>query len=401
MMTTNHQAISRRDDADRVRSRVGRGQARAAVTRIAAGRPPLLWSMMRMAGRAALLIVLVLGTSRGAAALTILDVIQLSQRNYSDAQILAIIDATNSVFELDVEDLPRLKQLGVSEVVIRAMLKRRPPPSPQVSDEQANAAVGAASTRPDFSATAPIPSASLADVARRAKAQGRTAWSTNAPSPVSTVRPARSTTAVPPRSIGNTPGPLAGFFPVAEDRAGHHAHVAVALGGLEVFVLRDEASYGSIADRAEALAAQLEAARARGDGEFRHASIGGKDTVVFRSADGQTQVVITSVTPRDARAYEIRSARKVGTTLLARYWADLLSDYWSIIVVHSAPKRLTGLHDGEALTALFRGLDKDTENDRHDVQTLIGMLPSSVQYHLRQLARAVPIDYGNGGKEGL
>jgi hypothetical protein len=201
--------------------------------------------------------------------------------------------------------------------------------------------------------------------------------------------------------MGNAPELLASFFPVAEDRAGDHAHVAVALGGVEVLVLRDEASYRSIADRAEALAAQLEAVRARGDGEFRYASVGGKDAVVFRRASDQAQVVMTSVTSRDARAYEIRSARKVSTTLLARYWADLLNDYWSIAVAHAAPRRLTGLRDGEALTSLFRALESDTADDRRHVQTRIGMLPNSVQHRLQQLARTVPMDYGNRSKEGL
>lgn len=260
-----------------------------------------------MAGRAALLcVVLLLGTSRPATALTILDVIQLSQRSYTDAQIIAIIEATNAVFELEVEDLPRLKQLGVSEVVIRVMLQRRPPPSTHVSGGRANPGVDSTSATSEPPVTAPGSRTALADVAQRVNAQRQAARSVNAPALASTARPIQPAESTPPLSRGTASAPMAAFFPVAEDRAGHHAHVGIALRGLTVFVLRDEASYGSIAERAEALAAQLEAARVRGTGEFQHARIGGKDTVVFRSADAESQLPITSVTSHDARA--MRSA---------------------------------------------------------------------------------------------
>ena len=91
----------------------------------------------------------------------------------------------------------------------------------------------------------------------------------------------------------------------------------------------------------------------------------------------------------------------MSTTLLARYWADLLNDYWSIAVAGSAPRRLIGLHDGEALTALFRALEDEAGEARGDLQTLMGTLPTSVPYHLQQLAGTVPMDYGNSVKEGL
>lgn len=50
--------------------------------------------------------VFLLGFARLAVGLTILDIVQLSQRGYDSAQIIALIDATNSVFQLEAEDLP-------------------------------------------------------------------------------------------------------------------------------------------------------------------------------------------------------------------------------------------------------------------------------------------------------
>ena len=44
-----------------------------------------------------------------AVALSIFDIIQFSKSGYGDQQIIALIQATDSVFELEAEDLPRLK----------------------------------------------------------------------------------------------------------------------------------------------------------------------------------------------------------------------------------------------------------------------------------------------------
>ena len=108
------------------------------------------------------------------------------------------------------------------------------------------------------------------------------------------------------------------------------------------------------------------------------------------------------MTLRDARAYEIRSTRTVSTTLLAQYWADVLNDYWSIVVGHRAPTRLTGLGDGDALAALFRALESRAVDDpQPDVKTLVARLPNAVQQRLQQLARTVPQDYRNRANEGL
>jgi hypothetical protein len=57
-------------------------------------------------------------------AISVFDVIRLSQQKYSDSEIVRIIQATDSRFVLGADDTTRLKKEGVTEVVIREMLSR-------------------------------------------------------------------------------------------------------------------------------------------------------------------------------------------------------------------------------------------------------------------------------------
>ena len=84
------------------------------------------------------------------------DLCQLVGAGYSDEQIIALIDATDSVFDLEAEDLPRLKRLGVNEAIIRRMLERAPPRSPTPAGE----------ARPRFLPLRTRRSPSLAELAR-------------------------------------------------------------------------------------------------------------------------------------------------------------------------------------------------------------------------------------------
>ena len=77
-------------------------------------------------GARALALVMALTLPIPAAALSIVDIIQLSQNDYSEEEIIKLIEVTESAFELEAADLPRLKNLGVHEAVIRVMLKRVP-----------------------------------------------------------------------------------------------------------------------------------------------------------------------------------------------------------------------------------------------------------------------------------
>ncbi len=77
-------------------------------------------------GAGALALVMALTLPIPAAALSIVDIIQLSQNDYSEEEIIKLIEVTESAFELEAADLPRLKDLGVREAVIRVMLERVP-----------------------------------------------------------------------------------------------------------------------------------------------------------------------------------------------------------------------------------------------------------------------------------
>ena len=60
-------------------------------------------------------------------AISVYDVIRLTQEKYPDKDIIRVIQLTDSRFVLKAEDTSRLKKEGVSEGVIREMLSRPAP----------------------------------------------------------------------------------------------------------------------------------------------------------------------------------------------------------------------------------------------------------------------------------
>src|SRR6202162_3011905 len=86
------------------------------------------------------LILLLVLLPASLAAISVFDVIRLSQERYSDAEIIRLIQTTDSRFVLSAEDSVRLRNAGVTEGVIREMLSR---PAPQRESEPA-ASEGAA-----------------------------------------------------------------------------------------------------------------------------------------------------------------------------------------------------------------------------------------------------------------
>lgn len=87
--------------------------------------------MRRFACFAVIALVTLLPAS--ASALTVRDVIELSRAGLGDEILLALIDVDPSVFPIDTATLKRLKEAGVSERVILAMVRsaRTPPPAPE------------------------------------------------------------------------------------------------------------------------------------------------------------------------------------------------------------------------------------------------------------------------------
>src|ERR1700693_767356 len=97
---------------------------------------------MKLSGSSAVpvLISLLLLLPASLAAISVFDVIRLSQGRYSDEEIIRLIQTTDSRFVLSAEDSVRLRNAGVTEGVIREMLSR---PAPQRESEPA-ASEGAA-----------------------------------------------------------------------------------------------------------------------------------------------------------------------------------------------------------------------------------------------------------------
>lgn len=182
--------------------------------------------------------------------------------------------------------------------------------------------------------------------------------------------------------------------PFREAREGGHVHLALALDGLELFVLRDEGGYASIEARGQAIVVRLREAWAAGPGRFlaKHGESGAQ--VIFHASEKGTQptIELLTISAGDADAYTLRSGRNVTPDLLALYWADLLSDYWA--VAHGEPPgRLLAVHEGGALGVLHQAL-VNLDETNGTLRAAAERVPSSTLHHLERLARAVPMEYG-------
>ena len=309
-------------------------------------------------------------------AVSIYDVIELSRNGYSDEEIVNVIETTQSVFQLNAEDIPRLKNLGVSEAVIRKMLEAVP-------DER-----GAADTIRTGSPEAELTAPSDAHTAGNSSEDqiGRSSLTTH-------MRRTHSESGH--NGDATLPATLGDQFSVQtmfEEAAGGHDHVYVALSRVPILVLRDEGRFQSIEDRARAVASNLDAARRIGQGRFRRSHANGVDLVVYHSANLR-EVPIVTVNRHDAYAYDVRSERRVSVDLLADYWSALLNDYWAIVFQQRPPNRLTRLHRGDALTLLFDVVNSTTDDGPQSLGLAVQQLPGSVQRHLERLAIAVPDDF--------
>jgi hypothetical protein len=77
-------------------------------------------------------LVLALSAAR-AEAVSVRDVIELCKAGLSDSVLLALIEVDRSVFTIDAATIKQLKEAGVSETVIVAMIRsgrQQPPPAP-------------------------------------------------------------------------------------------------------------------------------------------------------------------------------------------------------------------------------------------------------------------------------
>jgi len=297
-------------------------------------------------------LVLMLGMTTQVTAMTVYDVIQLSKKSYSDQDIIALIETTNSAFELKADDIPRLVELGVSEQVIQVMLKAVPAEPPLAS---------APDTAPGKYGALPVD---------------------KQPGSGTAIAYIASEKLVPRADISSEP--------LREAGSGGHRHQVIMLSGIRLFVLRDESGYPTVTVRARTVAERLRAASTMDDGQFQPAHVAGSDAVIFTADKTTRTITVVSVSPQDASAYQRRSGRRVTPDLLAAYWSDLLTDYWSLALDSQPPVRLAKLHEGEALQELYDRLDTSIENNTDRLTGAFQSLSKQEQEHLSQLAVSVP-----------
>lgn len=319
-----------------------------------------------------------------ARAISVHDVVQLSRKGYSDRQIVDLMNATDSAFRLEAADLPRLKEQGLSEAVIRAMLERS---ASGTSDASPRAgAVDVPTEEAPIHRTVPTVSTSAGAAADRphehaAEAEGI------AEADAAELR-GRGDDGAGATSAARVKVSHGAF---REEGAGSHAHVAVALSGIEVLVLRDEGGHPSTEARARDIVARLNEARDLGGGTFRVRDTGSEPALLFEAASTERQVPILAVSVADAAAFAKRSPRHVTPDVLAHYWAALLNDYWALAVLERAPSALIALHEADALTELYEELSAGRSGG---FESAAGRLGSSMLHHLRILATSVPEGFG-------
>jgi len=320
-----------------------------------------------VAVRSVILLVLLCLPIAPAMTLNIYDVVELSRGDYSDSEIIGIIEATESVFELTSEDVSGLKNLGISPQVIKTMMQRSNVTNDLVAGpvidpfESTSEAAGQATTHEAEPAQEKYPAAN----------------------PFSTA-PTAPPTAIPaPFSIDH----------VREEASGEHQHFTVDLYGVRLLVLRDEGRYSTLEDRARSIALHLDEARRAGQGKFRAIHFNGEEVVVFQDDTGTLDISIVTVSDSDVVAYDVRSERRVTADLLAAYWSALLNDYWKIAFQRQPPEQLRHLHRGEALMLLYAVVRNTPDDEEFSLERGVKQLPSSIQKHLGRLAYAVPEDF--------
>lgn len=294
--------------------------------------------------------IIALLLSGQALALTVYDVIQLSKKDYTDNEIIALIEVTHSAFELKAEDLPRLMDLGVSEKTIQTMLKTA---SKHTDNRSPSYAV--------------VPSSKASTSARYIPANG---------APLIIAGGQFETKLFEESGTGH-----------------HHQHQMIMLAGVNLFVLRDKGTFSSIKNRADGVVMQLGQAVLAGQGIFRPKMLEGNPVVMFYGNKTQQSRVILSVSSTDAYAYQRRSGRNVTPVLLAAYWSALLSDYWSITMNDVSPDQLISFQEGEVFMVLYEQWKKSSNMSSARLDDAAQLLSRQMQQNLLHLATTVPRDF--------
>ena len=337
--------------------------SRRGVRLFAQSRGDFMTSSLRR--RVILIATAVMFAAPVAYAVSLFDVIQLSKKGYREQQIIAIIETTDSRFQVDADTVVTLKQEGVSEKVIQAILARNDGPPPRSED--------AARERPQRETPPP---------------RGDERWRTEgAREPADhghdedVQEDAVSEPAERPVAPSHASATFS-YFPFEETGAGHHQHVALALGDVPMIVLRSEAGYDSIAARAHDAADALN--RVQREGLALSAA---GDSVTARTTSGE-RITIVKVTRGDVVSLQRRSVGAMTPQRIAAYWTTLLADY--VDVASGRPPSHLTASGIDSIQSLYREIAGGSGEDSLSLAAAVDRLPADERQALIDLAAQVP-----------
>ena len=301
-------------------------------------------------------------------AISLDDVVRLSQKGYSDELIIELIDDTGARFQLDADGLVTLKEAGVSERVIQALIQ----------------------------ATATDPSDPIGtgdSEVTETETHGAESSGGHGHAPTVTPTAHRSTLRGGPFSS----------HPFEESNMGHggsHQHYVLAVRGLSILILRSETGYRTIAERAGEVTLLLNHVMNEQRSGLFFASGEPEPAVWFRATATDPPLRILNVGRGDVIAYQRRSVGAVSKDRLAAYWAALLNDYSQLLIHRRAPRELVELHLGEALSHVYQKLSSPDEEETKSsldrtarVLRALDHLTAEDKEHLVELATRVPAEF--------
>lgn len=301
------------------------------------------WAFLTVAGLFLLPLV--------AHAVSLYDIIRMSKAGYTDEEIVGLIDVTESRFVLEPDILVQLKKEGVSEGVIAALIQAREP-----------------------------------DHVRSRESRPTEATSGEA-----------EYAAVP-----EDESPSVVFASSSFQEPGHgsaHQHYALTIKEIPILILRSEAGFSRIAERAENVADLLNQHVRSADGGF-FATSGAKPSVWYRDPSAPAPVRMLELDRGDVIAYQRRSIGSISGDRLAAYWAALLHDYTRLFLFGRPASQLAKLHLGETLSRIHEQV-KSIEDEPGDPSSaepgrLLGLLDHlspEDKDHLIELSTRVPVEF--------
>lgn len=334
---------------------------------------------------AALTILLI---TTAAHAISLYDVVQLSKAGYSDRAIIDLIRKTNSRFYVDSDTIVTLKNEGVREPVIRAILEARTDEKP--ADERVSSG--------DASAPADDHRDASTEENRRQAERSET-WRN--PREVSRSREETGHGHDEQRETMTSMREAFSAFPFEEGSAtGHrhaseHVHYAVALEGVPLLIVRSEAGHPSVATRANEIAGALNRAVLGGEGSFVTSSSSAGAGVWFRPSSGASPILVLPVSRGDVIAWQRRSLGAVSAQRLASYWAALLNDFTRVFIHRQPPTAIADLHLGDSLQSIYREMTSSEEHSRgnQSIPRIVDHLTTEEKDHLLELATRVPAEF--------